>query len=268
LGCGGINPQPASPANFPATRRNLAAKLAELVAKEHAMGRLSLTAAIAAVLMTAAPARADDAAHPTVVELFQSQGCSSCPPANANVFAIADRPEVIALTFSVTYWDNLGWKDTFATPQYTQRQWAYAHALGHPNVFTPQVVINGRIDGDGINPAAFQGLLHQGGRPAPGPAIQIGGGGVAIGSGPSPARPADVWLVRYDPRVIQVPIRRGENGGKTLPHKNIVKAMVRLGAWRGAAERFALAPPADPALRTAILVQAAGAGPILAAAKG
>src|SRR5271155_1462599 len=76
-------------------------------------------------------AAAADAAHPTVVELFESQGCSSCPPASANLAGIADRPDVLALTFSVTYWDDLGWKDTFDQPRFTARQWDYAHGLRH-----------------------------------------------------------------------------------------------------------------------------------------
>src|SRR5690348_13496568 len=82
----------------------------------------------------------------TVVELFQSQGCSDCPPANANVMALNDRPDLLTLSFGVTYWDQLGWKDTFASPQYTARQWDYAHALKHSEVYTPQVIVNGRAD--------------------------------------------------------------------------------------------------------------------------
>ncbi|HWA61493.1 MAG TPA: DUF1223 domain-containing protein, partial [Caulobacteraceae bacterium] len=105
--------------------------------------------ATAAALAAAGAASAADAAHPVVVELFQSQGCSSCPPANANLMSIADRPDVLALSFGVTYWDQLGWKDTFASPQFTARQWDYARALRHDNVFTPQVVVNGRRDGVG-----------------------------------------------------------------------------------------------------------------------
>jgi hypothetical protein len=80
--------------------------------------------------------------------------------------------------------------------------------------------------------------------------------------------PADVLLVRYDPRTLFIPIRRGENGGKTLPHKNVVRDIVRLGAWTGQPARFVLPPAADPTWRAAVLIQAAGSGPILAAAKG
>ena len=84
-----------------------------------------------------------DAAHPTVVELFESQGCSDCPPANTNVNALAARSDILALNFAVTYWDQLGWKDTFAKPAYTARQWDYSNAAGRGQVATPQVIING-----------------------------------------------------------------------------------------------------------------------------
>jgi hypothetical protein len=232
-------------------------------------GLAALGAGIAGVaLLSAAPsAGAADAAHPAVVELFQSQGCSSCPPANANLIALSQRPDVLALSFGVTYWDQLGWKDTFASPQYTARQWDYARALRHDNVFTPQVVVNGRLDGVGAQPGEIEQLIRRAERPS-GPALSIASGEVMIGAAAKPTHGADVWLVRYDPRIVQVAIRRGENGGRTLPHRNVVRELVRLGAWNGQAEHFTLPAAADPALRTAILVQTAGAGPILAAAKG
>jgi len=223
-------------------------------------------AAVAVASFAALPALAADAAHPVVVELFQSQGCSSCPPANANVAALADRPDVLALSFGVTYWDNLGWKDTFATPAYTARQWNYAHGFHHDNVFTPQVVINGRRDGVGVDKAELRGLLIAGDRGDGGPAVSIRAGAVTVGAAPTRAS-ADVWLVRYDPRIVNVPIKRGENGGRTLPHKDIVRELTRLGRWSGSAETFALPRTADPVLRTAILVQAGRGGPILAAAR-
>jgi hypothetical protein len=216
-------------------------------------------------LMASGAARAADPAHPVVVELFQSQGCSSCPPANANVTAIADQPDILALSFGVTYWDSLGWKDTFASPKFTARQWDYAHGLGHPNVFTPQVVINGRRDGVGIDRHELRTLITAGDRGDGGPALTVHGGTLTISG--APRQSADVWLVRYDPRVVQVPIKRGENSGRTLPHKNIVRELVRLGRWSGGAETLALPAQTDPALRTAILVQQPRGGPVLAAAK-
>src|SRR5260370_18967700 len=99
-----------------------------------------------------------DAAHPTVVDLFHSQGCSDCPPAAANVAALSERPDVLALGFSVDYWDRLGWKDVFAEPEYTARQYAYARALGRDGGYTPQGVVNGHVEGDGLRAGEIAGL--------------------------------------------------------------------------------------------------------------
>jgi len=201
---------------------------------------------------------------PVVVELYQSQGCSSCPPADLNVNALADRPDVLALSFAVTYWDQLGWKDTFAKPAYTQRQWDYAHAGKRGEVATPQVVINGKGDLVGNNRAQLDTAIAKA-APLPGPTVSIANGKVQIGAGA--AANADVWLVRYDPRTLQVPIARGENGGKTIAHRNIVRDLTRLGAWTGQPTTFAIPDWKDSPVKTAILVQAKGGGPILSAAK-
>jgi hypothetical protein len=230
---------------------------------------VSLVACIigSSIVLGAAGAEAADASHPVVVELFQSQGCSSCPPANANVNALSERADVLALSFAVTYWDRLGWKDTFAKGQFTDRQWQYARAMHQGNVYTPQVVVNGRVEGVGADRGEIEGLMSRANRAATGPAVTISGGSVEIGAASASAQAADVWLVRYDPRTLEVPVLRGENAGKTLPHKNIVREMVRLGGWDGQAKHFSL-PADDFGLGTAILVQTYGAGPILAAAKG
>ena len=204
--------------------------------------------------------------RPVVVELFQSQGCSSCPPANANINAIADRPDLLVLSFGVTYWDSLGWKDTFAKPAFTARQWDYARGLGHSNVATPQVVLNGRRDLVGNNGPVLDAAIRAV-PPTSGPSLSVTASRATVGAGAAPAKGAEVWLVRYDPRVQQISIRRGENGGKTLPHRNIVRELVKLGRWTGPAVSYSLPAATDPALRTAVLVQTTG-GPILAAGKG
>jgi hypothetical protein len=208
------------------------------------------------------------AQSPVVVELFTSQGCSSCPPANANLLAIADRPDVLALSFGVTYWDYLGWKDSFAKPEFTNRQYAYEQSLHRATAYTPQMVVNGGMDLIGNSAdeldrkiAAARDDAHA----AP-PQIVLANGKVTIGAADTPEDTADVWLVRYDPNVVQVPVGRGENGGRTLPHRNVVRELMRLGGWTGEAASFAL-PPASNGLKTAILVQSAYTGPILAAAK-
>ena len=226
-------------------------------------------AALATALLTAlaaacapAAALAADAAHPAVVELFQSQGCSSCPPANANVIALSGRPDVLALSWQVTYWDRLGWKDTFDDPAYTARQWDYARAFHRGEVATPQVVVNGRADVIGGRPGEIEALMRKVDRGDGGPRIALAGDRVTV----SGRGRAVVIAVRYDPNIVQVPIKRGENEGRTLPHKNVVRAVVRLGDWTGGARSFLL-PAARPGLRTAILVQAGPGGPILAAAR-
>src|SRR5437879_4467497 len=226
-----------------------------------------ITGGLAATLLAlAAPALAQPAAPLQVVELFTSQGCSSCPPANAAVAQLSARPQILALSFGVTYWDQLGWKDTFAQKTFTDRQWDYAKGLRHDNVGTPQVMVNGRRDVVGQRVSEIEGALRSAPLAAGGPAVTLHAARVGI-AGPAPRRAADVWLVRYDPNTVQVPIRRGENGGKTLPHKNVVRELTRLGAWNGGQRSYAV--PAGPAgLKTAILVQAGPGGPILAAAKG
>lgn len=203
------------------------------------------------------------AATPVVVELFTSQGCSSCPPANDLLAELSRGKGIVALSFGVTYWDQLGWKDTFASPAYTRRQHDYATALGKRGVFTPQVVVNGRADAIGSRRSDVDALIDTARSQPAGPPVTVTADRINIGPG-KPAHPADVWLVRYDPRIVQVPIKRGENGGRTLPHKNVVRSLVRLGAWNGAPTIIPL-PPAQPGLETAVLVQAPDGGPILSA---
>ncbi len=214
---------------------------------KHALALL-LAAAIASPLLAA------DAAHPTVIELFQSQGCSSCPPANANVMALADRPDVLVLSFAVTYWDRLGWKDRFARPEFTQRQYDYRDGLNHANVWTPQTVINGRTDVTGVRAAELMRAVADGDRGNGGPMLGQNAGRISIGAAAvAGSGPADVWLVRYDPRTVQVPVKAGENAGRTLPHRNVVHQLINLGRWTGAAAELAR-PAAVAGLSEAVLV--------------
>ena len=203
------------------------------------------------------------AGSPTVVELYQSQGCSSCPPAIRNVNAIADRPDILALTFAVTYWDRLGWKDTFAKPEFTRRQYDYSHGLHHDNVYTPQVVIDGRADLVGADRSELLAAITRA-APAQGPEISASGRSISISASPK-AGSADIWLVRYDPRVLNVEIGAGENSGVSIAHRNVVRDLVRLGNWAGTARTYDIPPGGDPAWRTAILVQEKDGGPILSA---
>ncbi|MBB5744447.1 DUF1223 domain-containing protein [Brevundimonas variabilis] len=218
-------------------------------------------------LPPATPAPAAARSDLTVVELFTSQGCSSCPPANANLGILAQRQDILALSWGVTYWDQLGWKDTFASDAYTRRQRDYQRGLGTDNVWTPQVVVDGRRHVVGQRMAQIEALIarHD---PFTGPQIVIRNGGVGLAGGRAPVAPADVWLVRYEPRPIEVPVARGENGGSTLPHANVVRELVRLGDWSGTTRGFRLPAAARPDLKTAVLIQAPNGGPILNAARG
>ena len=225
-----------------------------------------IASAAVAIAMLPVVAHAADARHPTVVELYQSQGCSSCPPAIANINAIADRPDILALTFAVTYWDQLGWKDVFASKQFTDRQWEFARGFRHDQVWTPQVVVNGRTDVVGAKRAELDAALVKGDRGTGGPVLDFAGGAVKV-SGATP-KPADVWIVRYDPRVIQVAIKAGENGGRTIGHRNVVRQLVKVGRWTGGAASFTVPAASQPGLATAAFVQAGTGGPIVAAARG
>lgn len=211
----------------------------------------------------ATPAAADAL---TVVELYQSQGCSSCPPANEILNQLAGYANILPLSFAVTYWDRLGWKDSFADPAYTARQWDYAKTGGRGNVATPQFIVNGRgvVTGSSLQQLALS--IRTEGRPAHGPVIRSGGGKIRVGAARTGV-PATVWLVRYDPATRNVRISRGENGGRVLPHRNVVTGLRRLGSWTGSAVAFQEPAYRRTSERSAVLVQQGPGGRIIAAAK-
>ena len=217
---------------------------------------------LSAALTTFGAAKAAER-RPVVVELFTSQGCSSCPPANANLIELMQRPDVLTLSFAVTYWDRLGWKDIFGKKEFTDRQIAYEPGLGEDAPFTPQIVVEGHSSVVGNRLNEIEALIAAQKTDA-GPAVQLGRNEASIGGGAAPAGGADVWLVRYEPGVIDVPVKRGENSDRTLPHGHVVRSLTRLGGWNGQPVEFPLA--SAQGLRTAILVQAPKGGPILAAA--
>lgn len=204
------------------------------------------------------------AAAPAVIELYQSQGCSSCPPALAVLDRVAARADVLALNFAVTYWDQLGWKDKFASPAFTARQWDYARAAGRPEVATPQLIVNGHAAVLGSRQPEVEQAIVRYARPAGEPVITIANGQIGIGRGR--ATQAQVWVVDYDPRRIAVPINAGENNGRTLIHRNIVRRLTAIGAYTGSAVRLAQAPRVA-GLQRAVLVQAGKGGAIVAAAR-
>ena len=200
----------------------------------------------------------------TVVELFTSQGCSSCPPANANLIKLSKRDDVLTLSFAVTYWDYLGWKDSFGKQEFTDRQAVYEPPLGQSGSYTPQMVVNGKTTTVGNSLAEIKRLVSQAST-LTSPSLTIGKRTVAISSGRTPDAIADVWLVSYDPNLVEVPVARGENSGETLPHIHVVHGLTRLGGWNGKAVSYNFTPVSGR-LKTAILVQGASGGAILSAA--
>ncbi|GLQ40404.1 hypothetical protein GCM10007902_02530 [Dyella nitratireducens] len=169
------------------------------------------------------------------------------------------------MSYGITYWDGLGWKDTFATDAYTERQWRYAHHHQRDTVWTPQVYINGHTDLVGTNRAQLNEVIHQ--AQSAGPAIAWPAGDrVDVAASPGHYEASDVWLVRYDPRTLHVPVGGGENSGRTLDQRNVVRELVHLGEWKGNDAAFSLPAPSQPGLDTAVLVQVQGGGDILSAA--
>ncbi|MDI9409098.1 MAG: DUF1223 domain-containing protein [Candidatus Pacebacteria bacterium] len=231
-------------------------------------GSKTMVAAIGLAAVLAASAVRAESQGVTVVELFTSQGCNSCPPANANLVKLMDDNQLLLLSFSVTYWDRLGWKDSFGNDAYTNRQYDYVNGLGLANAFTPQMVINGRLSTVGNQYSQLQKLIAQAGRVESSP-IKLAADRVTIEpklTG-SEASSADVWLVRYEPGVLAVAVTAGENSGVTLPHGRVVREMVKLGQWQ-AGKGFSQTLPAspNPSWRNAVLLQGGRGGVILAAA--
>jgi hypothetical protein len=208
---------------------------------------------------------------PVIVELYTAQGCASCDKSDAYAAKLADRPGVTALTFNVDYWDYLGWKDTFAQPEFADRQRAYDKRFGLRDVYTPQIVVAGETQASGDKQADVDDLIRSARKaPAMGPKITPRADGtIAVGAASEPRRrhADDVWLVRYDPRVQTVAVKGGDNRGKTVSHRNVVRQLVRLGSWRGRRSIFHLPAAPEDGLTTVILVQGQDGGRLVAALK-
>ena len=225
---------------------------------------------IAAALGFSLLAGAGSAQGPVVVELFTSQGCSNCPPVDALLAELADHEDVIALALHVDYWDYIGWADTFANPAYSARQNAYAYAAGSTVVYTPQIIIGGAVQMVGHEPmAVVSQIMEYVEMPDP-VSIDITQDGDTYRMeaqlvGEAPSGGMLVQLVRYSPHE-QVSIQRGENADRTLDYHNIVRDWQVVAEWDGrttfSAEISRLG--AEPHV---VIIQAAGNGPILAAAR-
>lgn len=203
------------------------------------IARAPLVPALLTVLMLGTVARAEAPAPKprAVIELFTSQGCSSCPPADVLLGELAKDPRIVALTLPVTYWDYLGWKDTLGRDNFTKRQKFYAKARGDGQVYTPQAVINGASHLVGSDKTEIEAALRQlgPGTLSAGVSLAEDGSNLRIslnpadGAGPTGA---GVWVLPIT-RNITVPVSRGENQGKTLNYSNVARSMVRVGDWDG-----------------------------------
>ena len=224
-------------------------------------GLLASTLSLGFVAASAAETR------PVVLELFTSEGCSSCPPAELIVNELAQRRDVLALSFHVDYWDDLGWRDRYSLKSATERQLRYARALHRSGVYTPQVVIDGSRDIVGSQRSALIEAVSAR-REGIATSISVSGGiaQIHVGAGSDMGR-ANVLLVGYLREAV-TPIGRGENSGRTLKESNIVVSLKELGQWDGKPREFALslAELTENATDIAVLVQSAGQGDILGAA--
>ena len=215
-------------------------------------------------LLLAVPGSAASA-RPVLVELFTSQGCDSCPPADTLLGELAQRPGVLALAWHVDYWDGLGWKDRFSSALATHRQYDYAKRLGLDNVYTPQLVIDGAAEAVGSDARAADAAIKQAAqRSVEGPALALvpaadGPARVSLGAGPK--TPATVWLVGYDRQQV-TPVGRGENAGRSLTEFQVVRRATELGRWTGEAIDYALPEKAGEA--ELVLVEPDAPGPMLA----
>jgi hypothetical protein len=227
---------------------------------------------IAASLLAAPAAEAKPRHHlgarlPVVVELFTAQGCSDCPAANDAVAKLADEKGVIALSFSVDYWDYLGWRDTFAKPEFAERQRAYKTAFRLRDVYTPQIVLDGTRELAGAKPEEIEAALLQArkDRPMQPDILLRHDGRLAVGGGLAPHSGAVIWLVRYAPGIKDVTIKAGENKGKILQQADEVRELIKLGPWRGKSRLLKLPEASEPDLKSVVLIQDAKDGRILAA---
>jgi hypothetical protein len=208
-----------------------------------------------------------------VVELFTSQGCSSCPPADRLLSRIATDPSMIAVSFPIDYWDFIGWKDTLAAPEFTARQKAYAAALGEPHVYTPEAVVDGLIDAVGSDRTAIDHAVKTAKQSKNTLSVpvrlreQAGVLQIDIGSGGEVA--AAVYVLRIA-KARTVLIERGENSGRSVTYTNVVRAIDKVGEWYGKPESLKFAESKGDGEGYVVLVQQGSEedpGAILAAAK-
>ncbi len=211
-----------------------------------------------------------------VLELFTSQGCDTCPPADKVLASYAKRPDIIALSLPVDIWDYLGWKDTLASDKNSERQKFYAKARGDNAIYTPQVVVNGMVDVNGSDPKAIEKAILMTDAELKSKRVPIRfwheNNSIVIEAGDAPRgsslQDATIWFAVVQKKA-KVPVKRGDNKGKTLTYTNIVRELIPVGTWSGKAMSLRLARTAVMTPETQaciVLLQEGKAGPILGAA--
>ena len=228
---------------------------------------MKIVATVMTLAWMAAASVVQSEPRPVVVELFTSQGCSSCPPADAFFGEeLAGREDVIALALHVDYWDYLGWRDNFANPAFTKRQKNYARAGGHRMVYTPQIIVGGRDHVVGNHPQEVRALLEAHKAVDSPVMVRLTRRGERVEieamAVESPG-PMLIHLVRYEPEN-EVSIKRGENAGRKLSYANIVTDWHVIAEWDGRAPLRIKAPASGDA-PVVVMVQSKGYGPIWAA---
>jgi len=197
--------------------------------------RLSRTLGVCAIFTVITPVCADPRA---VVELFTSQGCSSCPPADKVLGELAQDPTVIALSLPIDYWDYLGWKDTLADSRFSARQKAYSQMRGDRGVYTPQAVVNGTTnvlgsDRAGIESAANRTQSAAGVMSVP-VTMTTAGGQIKVSVADAGGKSGEIWICAVS-KAVPITISRGENRGQQVTYHNVVRNMLKVGDWNGKA---------------------------------
>lgn len=229
---------------------------------------MRLLAATLLSLVTLLPGWAVAGDKVVVVELYTSQGCSSCPPADALMRELAERDDLIALSLHVDYWDYMGWADSLAQPRHGKRQRKYALAMGEKMVYTPQIIVDGHTALIGSNTAEVRAAIEAAkvqdhvidlDARREGDTLRLSArAAAALGS-------VDVFVVQYIPE-IPVTIERGENAGRTIIYANTVTDWRYFGTWNGQSDLSLMVPVAAD-MPVAVVMQAEGYGPVLAAAR-
>lgn len=205
------------------------------------------------------------AAHPAVIELFTSQGCSSCPPADKLVGTFADSPDILVLSFHVDYWNYLGWKDPYSSAEFTARQRDYARFLGSSNVYTPQAVVQGSYDVVGSYADRLKAAINKAKATDNWVNVTLKktGNSLSISLPSAKSEQSNILLIGFDKTSTNA-VPRGENAGEKLTHRNSVTEIKNLGTWQGESlNKNAEIPKGDG---TAVLIQSSKTGAILGAA--